>query len=359
MFSPTKILAATGFNNLKTLAFSVQVANGGSSVQFFASMPSSSRQGIFTVFPGEAKDASPPPFVPADAVKFQRWRVDGKKAWDTLQKILSDISPQAKNAVNFAIDTANSAAKEKDPDFDMNKNFFGNLGDDMISYEKTPRGTTVAELNSAPSLILIGSPNPDKLVSAFQYILLLTNPQGAAPKDREFLGRKIYTAPLPGPGGFGQNASGSTAPRSLNYAASSTYVAISTDASMIEEYLRSGDSQQKALRDTAGLTDAIAKAGGSSTGLLGYENQAETTRVVFEALRNSAATSSTGNPAMTMLGLGSLPNAGTFKDWMDFSLLPPFDKISKYFGFNVYTVSSTADGVVLKMYAPVPAGLRK
>jgi len=85
----------------------------------------------------------------------------------------------------------------------------------------------------------------------------------------------------------------------------------------------------------------------------------KTSRGVFEALRNSPASSNTGNPAMAMLGLGSLPNMSTFKDWMDFSLLPPFDKISKYFGFSVYTVSSTPDGILFKMYQPVPAALRK
>ncbi|HZC25250.1 MAG TPA: hypothetical protein VE866_18095, partial [Candidatus Binatia bacterium] len=355
----TKILTATGFGSLKTIAFSVQMANDGSTVQFFTSLPASSRQGIFAMLP-EAKDASPPSFVPADAVKYQRWRIDGKKAWDTLQKVLGDISPQAKSAIGFMIDTVNSAAKQKDPDFDINKNFFGNLGDDMISYEKAPHGTTLAELNSAPSLFLIGSPNPDQIVSAFKYILLLTNPQGGEPKEREFLGRKIYSAPLPGAAALGASAAGAPAPRALNYTASSAYVAISTDASMIEEYLRSSDSQQKALREMPGLTDAIAKAGGSSTGLLGYENQAETSRVVFEALRNAPpAESGGGNTAAMMLGLGSLPNAGTFKDWMDFSLLPPFDKVSKYFGFNVYTVSSSPDGLLFKMYAPVPAALRK
>src|SRR6185312_11975993 len=107
-------------------------------------------------------------------------------------------------------------------------------------------------------------------------------------------------------------------------------VAVSSDASMIEEYLRSSDSQQKALRETAGLTDAIAKAGGASTGILGYENQTETTRVVFEALKNSSSTNNQMGAA-SMFGLGSLPTAGTFKDWMDFSLLPSYDKISKYF----------------------------
>jgi hypothetical protein len=359
MFSAPKILNAIGIGGLKTVAFSLQVGNDGSTVQFFASMPGSSRPGLFAVFP-EAKDASPPSFVPADAVKFERYRVDGKKAWTTLQKVLSDISPQAKTGINFMIDTANSAAKEKDPDFDMNKNFFGNLGDDIISYEKAPRGTTLAELKSAPSLVLLGSPNPDQIVAAFKYLLLLVNPQGAEPKEREFLGRKIYSAALPSPGGMGgpNMSAPAGAPRTLNYAASSGYVAISTDASMVEEYLRSSDSQQKTLRETPGLTEAIAKAGGPSTGVLGYENQAETTRAVFEALKNSPATSS-GNTGAALLGLGSLPNAGSFKDWMDFSLLPPFDKVSKYFGIEVYTTSLNQDGLMFKMYAPVPAALKK
>jgi hypothetical protein len=356
MFNPSKILAALGFSSLKTLAFSIQMGNDGSTVQFFASMPSSSRQGLFSVLPGAVKDAGPPPFVPADVEKFQRWRIDGQKTWTALQKALNDISPQAKEGINFAIETANAAAKQKDPDFDMDKNFFGNLGDDIITYQKSPSGNSLADLSSAPSLFLLGSPNPDQLVSAFKYILVLVNQQSATPKEREFLGRKIYSVELSpamaGPG-LGDKPAKT---RSLNYVASGGYVAISTDDSMIEEYLRSSDNQQKALRETPGLTDAIAKVGGSNAGVFGYENQAESTRVMFEALRNTGTNSSSS----TMLpGLGGLPSAGTFKDLMDFSLLPPFDKISKYFGFSVYTASANSDGLTFKMFAPVPAGLRK
>jgi len=358
--NPVKILSAIGLSSLKTMAFSVQIANDGSTVQFFASMPESSRQGIFKIIPGEAKDSAPPAFVPADAVKFQRWRIDGKKGWDTLQKVAADVFPSAKGAITFAIETANAAAKEKDPDFDLNKNFFGNLGDDLMTYQKAPRGTSLPELKSPPSLFLLGSPNPDQIVAAFKYILMLTNPQGATPKEREFLGRKIYTAPLPGAAAAFGASGASGGPRTLNYAASSAYVAFSTDASMIEEYLRSSDSQQKALRETPGLTDAIAKAGGASTGMLGYENQAETARAKFEMWRN-AETKTEASPSIPamMLGLGSLPTTGSFKEFMDFSLLPPFDKVSKYFGFSVYTLNSTPDGVLLKMYQPVPASLRK
>ena len=357
MFNPSKILTALGVGNLKTLAFSVQVGNDGSTMQFFASMPSSARQGLFSVLPGAVKDAGPPPFVPADVVKFQRWRIDGQKTWAALQKALSDISPQAKEGINFAIETANAAAKQKDPDFDMNKNFFGNLGDDVITYQKAPTGTSLADLSSAPSLFLLGSPNPDQLVSAFKYILVLVSQQSATPKEREFLGRKIYTVEL-GPSMAGPGLGDKPAKmRTLSYVASGGYVAIGTDDSMIEEYLRSSDNQQKALRETPGLTDAIAKVGGASAGVFGFENQAETTRATFEALRNNPSTNSS-SPNM-LSSLGGLPSADSFKDMMDFSLLPPFDKISKYFGFSVYTASANADGLTFKMFAPVPPGLRK
>src|SRR5262249_51576091 len=119
---------------------------------------------------------------------------------------------------------------------------------------------------------------------------------------------------------------------------------------------RSADSQQKKLRETPGLTDAIEKVG-SSTGLFGFENQAETTRAVFEALRNNSTTNS--GSASVMPGFTAFPNTGNFKDWMDFSLLPPFDKISKYFGINVYAAGANVDGLTFKMYAPTPAGLKK
>ncbi len=356
MLKPEKILAAIGIGGLKTLAFSVQTSTEGSTVQFTASVPESSRKGLLTLFPATGKDSSPPAFVPADVVKFQRSRIDGQKAWATIQKVIGDIYPQGAAGIHFMLDTANAAAKEKDPNFDLEKNFFGNLGDDIISYQKAPRNNSIAGLNSAPGLFLISSPNSDQLASAFKFVLVLANAQGAEPKDREFLGRKIYTAELGNPM-EGMSPAKASAPRTLSYASSGGYVAFSSDPSMVEEYLRSSDSQKKALRETPGLTDAFAKVGGSNTGILGYENQAETTRSVFEALRTTAATNSAS--ASMLPGFAALPGANSFKDWMDFSLLPPFDRISKYFGITVYAASSDANGFTLKMYAPVPAALRK
>src|SRR5262249_10827132 len=148
------------------------------------------------ILAAEPKTASPPSFVPADTVKFQRWRIDGAKSCVTLQKMLSDISPQWVTALSFLLDTANAAARLKEPGFDLKKALLANLGDDLISYERPPRSNSAADLASPPAVLLIGSPNPEQLAAAFKALLVM-GPQSGTSQDREFLGRKIYSLPLP------------------------------------------------------------------------------------------------------------------------------------------------------------------
>jgi hypothetical protein len=130
---------------------------------------------------------------------------------------------------------------------------------------------------------------------------------------------------------------------------------------MIEEFLRSSESQGKRLRETPGLTEASQKVTGPGTGIFGYENQAETMRVAFETLRKNPSsvtnkTSSSLNPLAGALNVGEAEKS--VKDLMDFSLLPPFERISKYFGMSVYGVAATSEGLTLKLFTPTPAGLK-
>jgi hypothetical protein len=82
-------------------------------------------------------------------------------------------------------------------------------------------------------------------------------------------------------------------------------------------------------------------------------------RAVFESLRkdsNSATNLGGLSPLTGALGIAS-PDKN-IKDWMDFSLLPPFEKIAKYFYFSVHSAGSAVDGLTFKMFAPVPPALR-
>ncbi len=357
--SAEKVLAATGLASLKTIAFSFQSSPEGALLELFITVPESSRQGLFKILAGESKEANPPPFVPADAVKFQRSRVDAKKAWATLEKMLGDISPDLAEGLNRLLDAANAAAKEKDPGFDVKTSLIANLGDDEMTYEKRPRGASVAELRSPPSLYLLGSPNSEQLAASLKSILGFLNQQSGKATEREFLGRKIVslpapTLPLPMPAGASP-----APPRTLNFAASGGYVAISTDASLLEEYLRSSESQGKSLRETAGLTAAAQKVTGPGATLFGFRNQTESMRVALELLKKDPGTNTNASPFASMPGAMGLPNpTAMFREWFDFSLLPSFDKIAKYFYFTVYGGSATSQGLSFKLFAPAPPQLK-
>ncbi len=265
-FPWTRLLGASGLTGLKSASFSYRESRDGSQADFYLSVPEAARQGLFKIIVAEPKDANPPPFVPADAVKFWRWRVDGRTSWNTLQKMAEDIWPGALNGLNSMISLANLTAQQKDPNFDVRKYLLDNLGDDWISYQKAPTGNTAAELNSPPALFLFAALNPDQAVMAVKNIASLGTQPGAAPAPRQFQGRTIYTVPLP--------ARGTAAGRSLYCATSSGYVALTTDVSMIESFLRSADSQAKPLREAAGFAAAAQHVGGAGNGLFSLRKPA-------------------------------------------------------------------------------------
>ena len=342
-----KIFTALGLTGVKSISFAYRETHDGSQANLFVAVPKPDRQGLFKMFAAEAKSAVPPPFVPADAVKFWRWRLDGQDAWATLQKMVGDISPAALSGLNAAIDMANANGQQKDPNFDIRKNLIENLGDDFVSYQKSPTGTTVADLNNVPSLFLFSVQNSDRAVAAINGLFSLMPGADKVPDPRNFLGHKIFTLPLPGPRVPGATA----AARSLYCTTSGGYVALTTDISVLEAFLRGTQTPPKPLNGMPGLIDAAQHVGGAGTGLFGYENQGETMRILFKLLKNQAASGSGGGPTAFALIPPSI------RDWADFSLLPDYDQVSKYFYFSVYSGSATADGLSFKAFAPRPPGL--
>lgn len=352
-FKADKILAGLGLNALKSVGFNCRFSNDGSEFNVMLSVPESRRAGLLKIIAGEPNNCNPPAFVPADVVKFQRWRFDGQKTWATLRKSIGDIFPAAIGVMDLTLNTIEADAKEKDPSFNLNKNLFGNLGGDIVTYEKLPKGGVAG---SAPSIVLIGSPNPEQFADAMKRIFSVYSPQAGTPAEREFLGHKIYTITLPA-----RPEPGSSTPptaRSLSYTCSSGYMAISTDGTMLEEYLRSAENPPKALRDTPGLTDATQKVVTSGTSLFGYSNERESMRVRIEAMRNSSNPTDPAAgfaPLLLMMGMNDVKG----RDWMDPALLPPFEKISKYFYFTVYSGSTTPEAINFKIFVPMPPELKK
>ena len=344
----TSLLNVTGLDSVKSACLSFQQLPDGAAAQFFIGAPESKRAGILKVLAPETKDANPPPFVPADAMKFWRWRVNIPHSWGMLETMMNDLNPQFNRVVDFILQ---NAGKDKDEHYDLKSELLSNLGDDVINYEKTPDASSFSDLKSPPSIYLIGSPNPDKLASALTVAFGMAQGSGGV-KDREFLGRTIHTVTLGAP----ENSAAQT----LSFSGSGGYVAMASNAGILEEYLRSNDSKAKALMETEGLGNAAQNVGGISSGWFGYENQNQNMRPMFDLLRKQRPTVSDilGTPAIAGSMSVAEQIASRLLDWSDFTLLPPFGAVSKYFYYSVYAGRFSPDGFTLKIFAPTPPALR-
>ena len=355
--SATAMLNASGLMGLQSVSLAGRESLDGSRLDLYLSAPETARQGLLKIIAAVPKDANPPVFVPASAVKFSRWRIDARKSWDELQKMLDALSPAGLAGLEATIDAINALARQKEPDFDLRKNLIANLGDDFISYQKAPEGTTAADLTSAPSLFLFAVVDADRTVLVFKNVVSLMYGRQNAPEPRDFLGRKIYTLPLPG-----RRPPGAAAPvaRSLYCAASGGYVAVTSDVAMLEEYLRSNTGQVRPLRETAGLAEAAQRVGGAGNGLFGYQNQLKDARAKFARLKLAPSDQTEGLSLVTGLDetiaglLLQMPPVRDLCNGMDFSRLPDYDPVAKYFYFSVSGGGATADGLSFQMFSPRP-----
>ncbi|MCX8156861.1 MAG: hypothetical protein N3J91_10510 [Verrucomicrobiae bacterium] len=360
--NPVQVVNALGLNGAETAAVALQGDKQGATVQFFLGVPEKARKGLFKLLSPMAGDTTPPPFVPRDAVKYTRIRYNFSEGWSTIEQTLNDINPGLLGALAFF----ESGLKQQNPNFTLRKGLIELLGDDIITYEFKPTGQTLEALSTAPGLVLIGSPAPEKLLETvkglFNNFAQMRGPRGgrrdAEPtqlKTREFQGVTIYTFPPTPQMNFRGERIGE---RSLNLCASGKYLVFSYDNGVLEQFLRNAKAARP-LSGVAGLNEAAQKAGGLNTGMFHYEDQTETMRFLFNVLRKEG--SRIGELlAMTPLGgrLGFADDSKAFQEWFDFTLLPPFEKVSRYVGITVYTGAATPEGLLIKAYTPNPPGFK-
>jgi hypothetical protein len=349
---PDKILSALGLTGLQSLSLSLRQEPEGSVAQVRIAVPESARKGLFKILAFEAKDAGPPPFVPADAVQFSRVRLDLPKAWQALENTLVEAVPQMAGVIKLLVD---NAGKDRDPEFDLRKNLIANLGDDIVSYQKAPRKQTLQDLESPPSLWLISSPKAEQLAASLRALSSVIPQRSAKVREREFLGRTVYSINFSLPSMDGRPSPD----RLLNYAASGSYVVFSYDQAMLEEYLRNSGTAPKALRDTPGLAQAAQKVGGLGTGFFSFENQLESTRAMLEILKKESGSLANLFGGASVAARFGLPDDKTLQEWVDFSLLPPFEQVARYFHFVVSAGAMTPEGIQLTVFMPVPPKMKK
>ena len=320
---------AIGLSGLRTVTFAARAEGEGTRGEISMYIPESERRGLFKMLAFNGKDTSPLPFVPADVTQFFRTRVDWRNFITSLEATLQSLSPQMSGMFNMMV---GAAGKDKDPNFDLRKTLFNNLGDDLLMYQRPATGTKPEDLQNAPSLTLLSSPATEDFVIGVKALSGLAPGGAAGSKEREVAGKKVYGLPMPVPG---------KPDGKLEYVGGGGYVAFSRDPGMIEEYIRSADGTRKSLKENAEMTAAAEKVGGLGTGFFGYENQRESMRPTWGMLRNGG---------LARAGMG----AGDLAELFDFKKLPEFNLVRKYFGISVTTGIINTQGVHFRTFAPTP-----
>ena len=351
---PSAVLDALGLGALKGLSFNLKDVPKGSIVEFTMSVPEKGRQGVFELLALEKKDSLPMNRIPEDVISFSRTRVDLAKFWSGLEGMVGELAPPVMGFVELFL---GGLGKDRDPNFDFRESFFGNLGDDIITVGLPPRSSKLEDLANPPSLTLLGSPNPKRLAEGLVVATGLIPSGGNVLSEREFLGRTIYsfTIPglaLPGAGGPGQDPA---AGAGFYMAPDDGYLVFSMDERTIEEYLRGPSSSQKPLRRIAGLSQATQALGEDQLTSFRYDNAAEIVKKLWELGRE--------NPDLLTGGLGAAALAapqpfGGLDELADFSSLPPFDRVAKYFHYSVGGSSSDADHLNYRWFRPSPPKLK-
>jgi hypothetical protein len=267
--------------------------------------------------------------------------------------LLTELSPALGTFVQMGIE---NAGKDKDPNFDLRKTLVNSLGDDLVTLQKAPRSSSVADLQNPPTLYLLGSSNPDQLVLGIRAMMTLLPPPMNEIGEREFLGRKVFAVKM-GAAQRGQK------PKELSFARSGSYVAMSTDVAFLEEFLRNAESSGRTLRETPGLAEAAQQVGGMGTGWFSFENQKDQMRVMFDLAKSDPEALSkmfaSQGQAAAMAGVnGAGDTVKKVNEWLDFKLLPEFAAVAKYFHFQLGSVANTGDGISIKSFFPTPPELK-
>jgi hypothetical protein len=341
-----------GLVGLQSATLALRGTPDGTRLTLHLRIPEATRSGLFKVATILPKDSSPPPLVPDDVIKFSRLRLDLAGSWAHFESMLAEASPPAASFLRFIVSTA---GKDKDEKFDLRQQLIAKLGDDLVAWEKLPQRTKPVAGDAPGSLILVGARNPDQVFDALPALTGLLPPEVTKARETDILGRKVRSVTLPR-----TQPDGSLVPGpAWSYVAVGNYLAFCGDSALLREYLRNADTAPHPLRERPGFMVAAQNAGGLNTGCLSYENAAESARLFFEAAGResfNAAALLRGLQLGNTLGLGQ----GTdIMSWCDFSLLPPYERVAKYFHINVSTLSPGPEGFTYRYFAPTPPSLTR
>jgi len=351
-----QIIANLGLDNITSFGFSIDVASGpGGTTSGKALLKiDGAKKGICKLLEVESAAIDVPPFVPSSASALSFVNLNMSKAFDELVKILSSFSPQIAMMVHMPLAPPSA---QGDPPLTLKAGIIDHLGSQIIVAQSMDESAGDTSPAAGPGLV-----QPDSMValavgdrSALEKTLLSIHSNLIAPGKpdarRELLGHTIYLVELGGMlGGFGPAArppmqaplaTGAPSMPKLAFTVTDTHLILAAEDG-IEQAIRTLSSGGG---ESVASTKWFARAKSSipsAVGLAGLQDIAASGEFIWSALHKMNKPAQGG----AMIPTGILPQglSLTGTDLFDFTLLPEFEAVKKYFGLSASYGVARQDG---------------
>jgi len=338
--------ANLGLDNIAALGCSVTFARSpgtsGSGKAFLKI--NGAKKGICKTLETESAVIKAPRFIPASAYSATFFNLNIKKAYDELYSILYSFNPQYA-AMMHALDLPDSP--EGEPGLKLKSGVISHLGSQIVLSQSINKPFSNSSMPTE-SLVALAVDNRDALEKS----LSLLHSKMIAPNNpdarRELLGYTIYlfsppALPVFTPGMTPMQAlSESDAPQipTLAFTITDTHLIFASEPA-IERVIRALSSTDALSVSSAKWFTSAKSAIPSVVGLATLQDNAASSEFLWWAMKQAGkagdtSTSVNQNPPLMF------PQKGF--DLCNFSLLPEFDAVRKYFGLSAFYGISKPDG---------------
>lgn len=341
-----QMLEVSGLTSVTTLAFAVKESPSGTFTELSVGAPAPSRRGLLKMLELSARDASPPPYVGSDVVRFDRLRINFRQTWDAFERLLTDLFPQATSVLDLLFKTAGPEGESGD----LREALLGLLGDDLVLCEYAPTSAQPEALAHPPGVTRLSSTNAAQLALSLKALTVLLPPPLTEVRSESWQDHAIYSVPLPR---LTLEAGQSPEVRPLAFSALAESVAFSSDLPLLQSLLDGEETVTAPLSALPGLSEASQQVGGMGQGCFRYYNLARAMPWRLTALRRETSLWPSF-PRLESAVSGPQAPFDRIHRWFNPRLLPPFEDIAEYFSFSVAAAGSDADRLFYRTFAPHP-----
>ena len=334
---------AVGLSEVRSVTFRWVLGDAGSRWECVLRVPEQGRRRLLALLDFDDLDAMPPEWVPGDVTRFYRFRFSGRRAWSELEQALAGMGPVWQRVWTFLVETAQQAGRQRRDDFDLYRDVVDRLGNDWLYWQDGPRGSGWEAWEGATGIWLVGSGEAAQLARSVAEMLAGAALRPDAWEERDFLGRTVYSVPIPLAGPPGEP--GGEVGR-LHIAASERHVGFALDPAVLENWLRSLQGLgTDSLGSRPGWRAQVVGMGGGR-GWVGYEDYAAMLRGLLAAVQSDPehlGQARLPGPLGFRLQLQMAPEQ--WRPWLDPALLPPWEAWAPYVGGGWYAFEGDAEAL--------------